>query len=219
MKPYCDAEYIYIDTIKSLEHHIQQIQTLNISCLGLNTETTGLNYYTDRLRLIQIAIPDYPVLVIDWFAVASDRARALINSLLGDRTITKIGHYLKFECCFLQVNGIQLVEPLFDTYLVYRTMKAGLKVGLKLEQLAAHFLCVTLNKEQQKSNFAGDLLPEQIQYAANDSRIVLDIRQVLLVNLELFEYRHLHQVFQLENNCLIDIAQIELNGVYVNLER
>jgi DNA polymerase-1 len=214
LTPYPHASFIYIDDIDQLEYHLSQLSRA-VVC-GIDTETTGIDAYWDRLRLVQIATLDYPVLVIDWFSVRGKRARRSLRRALNRPGLLKVGHVLKFDWCFLHCNGITLREPFFDTQLAYKVLNAGLPGNSKLGTVVAHYLSYQLDKSMQRSDFSGQLTTTQLQYAADDASVLLPLHRILQMNLD--RYAALQRIARLENQCIIDVAQMELNGICVDLK-
>ncbi|CBZ52781.1 hypothetical protein NCLIV_025690 [Neospora caninum Liverpool] len=75
--------------------------------MGVDVETTGLDPYSARVRLLQLALPDFPTLLFDLFAlpVSSPSLRA-VRLLLASPRIRKVFHNGKFDLCFLAAAGL-----------------------------------------------------------------------------------------------------------------
>ncbi len=185
-----------------------------IERIGIDTETTGLDSHTSKVRLIQIAVPKYPVLVIDLAAIDRTKLTPLKQLLASD--CLKIGHNLKFDLMMLTNAGFNLEPPYFDTYLGYKVLTAGLKRSSTLETLARKLLRVKLNKSAQTSDFSSRLSIEQLQYAANDAAVLLPLHRQLARHLSKAK---LTATAQTEFDCLRAVAQMELNGVRLDLDK
>src|SRR5215218_6037959 len=98
------------------------IETLTSQpAVGLDTETTELDPFTSRLRLIQLATPDRVYIVdFDHFANGDStktESLAPLRRLLEAPRPIKIAHNAKFDEKFIKPNhGFDLVG-LFDTLL------------------------------------------------------------------------------------------------------
>ena len=182
--------------------------------IGLDCETTGLDPYTNKIRLIQLAIPNHPVIMIDLAAIDAEH-QGTLRSLLASNCL-KVGHNLKFDWQFLNQAGLTPNPPFFDTYLAYRVLTAGLKKKLSLKAIAAKLLNLKLDKSEQTSNFSGSLRIAQLQYAAADAAIVLPLHQTLKHRLKKAK---LTQIALLEFACLPAVAQMELNGIHLDQEK
>ena len=102
------------------------------SVIGLDTETTDLDPYNSRLRLIQLATPT-AVYIIDVDAFYTDstttlresEALAPLRRLLSASRPIKIAHNAKFDAKFIKhVLGVDL-GGLFDTLLASQLVGAG----------------------------------------------------------------------------------------------
>jgi DNA polymerase-1 len=181
---------------------------------GLDCETTGLDPHVHTIRLIQLAVPDQPVMLIDLPQIAPCDRR-LLQRLLASPTL-KITHNGKFDWQFLAQAGLQPAPPFFDTQLAYRVLTAGLKTSLSLQTLAQKLLNIELDKTQQVSDWSKPLTSKQLQYAALDAAILLELYPILFKKLE---RSHLLKIAQLEFHCMPAVAQMELNGMLLDLSR
>jgi DNA polymerase I len=182
--------------------------------IGLDCETTGLDPHIHTIRLIQIAAPDQPVVLIDLSQI-SFHNYCPIQQLLSGTTL-KITHNGKFDWQFLAQAGLQPAPPFFDTQLAYRVLTAGLKTSLSLQTLAQKLLNVELDKTQQVTDWSKPLTSNQLQYAALDAAILLELYPILVKKLERSQ---LLKIAQLEFHCMPAVAQMELNGMLLDLSR
>ncbi len=147
---------------------------LNQKVIGLDTET-----YRDpesggcRLSLLQIASSSGELLVIDAFAAGISEARRLIE----DSSIVKVAHNAKFDHYSLGTEGFS-PRGLLDTLRLSR--RALNTERFSLAVVAKHLLGITLDKSLQRSDwFRRPLDRAQLDYAALDARVVLDVYKVL----------------------------------------
>jgi ribonuclease D len=135
--------------------------------VAVDTEAMGLNYFRDRLCLVQLSDVDQNVHCVQ-FAKDSDYSAPNLKKLMLNPEIEKIFHYARFD-----VGGISAslkVEP----KAVYCTKIASYLVrtytnnhGLK--DLCKELLGVDLSKAEQSSDWGSDTLtPSQLEYAARD---------------------------------------------------
>ena len=150
--------------------------------IGLDTETTGLDPRTARVRLIQIAAGE-DVAVIDVFALPAPRAdlAPLFAALAGKEII---GHNLQFDLRMLSPLGF-VPGSVFDTMLSSRVLYAGRRdtTGARfkhgLGDVVARELGRELDKGQQKADWSGPLTPAQIRYAEADAAVLLPLAAAL----------------------------------------
>src|SRR5215471_15146011 len=127
------------------------------SVLAVDTETTGLDPLTHHVRLLQLAAPGWPVMVIDLWQIPED-AREPLRQLLAGPAL-KLFHNAKFDLQFLQQAGLPVQGPCFDTMLASQLLDAGLHTRHhSLADLARHFLGEQLEKGEQVSDWNQDPL-------------------------------------------------------------
>ncbi|MBI3977164.1 MAG: bifunctional 3'-5' exonuclease/DNA polymerase [Chloroflexi bacterium] len=179
--------------------------------LGLDTETTGLDWQTDRLRLVQFATPERTY-VIDCFRVDP---KALAPIFDGGRVL--VGHNLKFDLHFIAGAGLPVPtgERLFDTMIAAQLLGAGTDDGrlsrCGLKAVAKRYLDADVDKTEQKADWSGPLSDEQIRYAALDAAILLPLHDKLTAALA-EDGAKLGRVMRLEMRALPATIWLEQTG-------
>ena len=205
-------DYVKILTLHDLTPHVSAIKQAKV--IAVDTETTGLNPHTEKLRLIQVAAVGLPVFVIDCFSFLPGGA-GLIKEILENRAV-KVFQNAKFDLQFLMALGIH-PYPIFDTMLAGQLLRSsGGAPRAGLDALAQHCLNETLDKDEQKSNWQGELSEKQIQYAAKDADVLLRLREVMVK--AIFD-NSLSEVALIEFLCAGAIAQIEYAGITLDIAR
>jgi len=205
--------------IKIIKTASELQQALNIltqaECVGLDTETTGLDPYTSKLRLIQIGTPKH-TFIIDLFHTP-ELGKELKSILLAEKPIKAL-HNAKFDLKMLKHHLGLEVNSIFDTMLASKLIGGGREgQSHSLANTAARFLDIEVDKTEQTSNWAENNLSEsQIQYAAQDAIIVCQLYQTQL--LRLCELGIL-ETAELEFDCVAAIADMELAGMLLDKER
>lgn len=207
----------YITKTEVLKSFLSQYQEQDVQVVGLDIETMGddpLNPRNGDIRLIQIAGQGLPILIIDWPLIDAEGRNDLKQYLESD--VIKVLHNAKFDMKFLKINGIDLKQPIFDTFLASAVLKAGLNPTLKLDEVVKEYLNYDLPKEEQRSDWSLEhLTTAQLQYAARDAWILLPLREKLIQEL----YRaDLLEVANLECQTLPAIVEMELNGIRVDVQ-
>lgn len=180
--------------------------------LGLDLETTGLNPHTDSIRLVQIAIPDGPVLIIDCFSFLPDGLWLLQEALCTPAV--KVLQNAKFDLQFLLPLGIS-PSPLFDTMMAGRLLYLpGMPRRVNLRVLAEFYLDETVDKEEQTSDWGGPLTQSQLEYAARDAEVLLRLRRAMLP--PLIE-GGLARVAEIEFSCVRAMATMEYHGIFLDV--
>jgi DNA polymerase I-like protein with 3'-5' exonuclease and polymerase domains len=208
--------------VKSAEELRNAISSLTREpAIGLDTETTDLDPYTSRLRLIQLAGSNC-VYIVDFDAFQSENLKQsealepLRQLLLSPRPI-KIAHNAKFDAKFIKYNlGVDVVG-LFDTLLASQLVGAGdIEERHGLETVASRYLNESVDKSERLSNWEFELSEAQLQYAARDAAVLLPLREKLI---ERLKSDSLIKAAQLEFECVSTVVDIELAGFYMHKDR
>ena len=185
------------------------------SFLAVDVETSGLDPLQDSLRLVQLAAPGTPACVIDLPEIPESDRTGLAEILAGP--LPKVLHNGKFDMAFLARAGLPIGGPLFDTMLAAKVLIAGLPLETRLGSVVETFLQRPLSKELQASDWtAPTLSPEQLEYAAQDALVLVELKPVLEKRLKA---AGLLQAARLEFNCLPAIVQMEAAGLLLDLDR
>ncbi len=180
--------------------------------IGFDTETTGLDPYQARLRLLQLATADESF-IIDLFQFPADELRPVLDLLAANAPI-KIAHNAKFDASFLWHHLQTKLGATFDTYLASLLISAGRESDRhSLEATTYKFLNLEMDKSSQLSDWSGELSDRQLEYAALDAQVLLALREKMQEKLEELS---LTVVAQLEFDCVNPIALMQLAGIYLD---
>lgn len=195
----------------------------NEDFLGFDTETTELSPYDGMLRLVQLSTGrDTKVIDLMPFAASGDLRTsaelAPLRDLLAAPKPIKIAHNAKFDAKWISHHlGAQLGGT-FDTLLASQLIAAGDQDRRHgLAEVTSHFLGTELDKSEQVSDWsAPELSQAQIEYAARDAATMIPLREKIVEKLKTDE---LVKVAKLEFDCVVPIAEMELNGFYLDAAR
>jgi DNA polymerase-1 len=208
--------------IKSRDELRDAVESLTrLSVVGLDTETTDLDPYLARLRLIQLASPDGVYIIdLNHFAdgdLKRSEALAPLRRLLSSPRPIKIAHNAKFDAKFIKHNlGVDIVG-LFDTLLASQLVSAGdIEERHGLEAIAGRYLNEAVDKSERLSNWEFELSEAQLQYAARDAAVLLPLREKLIDRIKALG---LIQCAQLEFECVMPVVDLELAGFYMDKTR
>ncbi len=213
------TNYQVIKTGEELRKAVEYLEKQ--TSLGLDTETTDLDPYNARLRLIQLAAPDgVHIIDVDAFAngdLSNNEALNPARRLLAAPRPIKIAHNSKFDAKFIKHNlGVDL-GGLFDTLLASQLISAGdIEERHGLEVVASRYLNESVDKSARLSNWEFELSEAQLEYAARDAAILLPLREKLI---ERLKSDSLVKCAQLEFECVMPVANIELAGFYMHKDR
>ncbi len=217
-----NTSYRVIRTADELRKAVEILSSQ--TAIGLDTETTELDPYTSRLRLIQLAAPEGVFIIdVDAFTngtngnLAKNEALAPLKRLLEAPRPIKIAHNAKFDAKFLRHNLGAELGGLFDTLLASQLTGAGdIEERHGLETVASRHLNEAIDKSERLSNWNFELSEAQLEYAARDAAILLPLREKLI---ERLKAESLIKCAQLEFECVMPVVNIELAGFYMHKDR
>ena len=192
--------------------------------VGFDTETTSLDPYGGRMRLMQFSAPDGTAHIIDLDSFtngdgsgAASEPLAPLRQLLAAARPVKVAHNAKFDAKWTKHQLDTELGGVFDTMLASQIVSAGdTEDRHSLAAVAARYLNETVDKSEQLSDWGGELSPAQLEYAARDAALMLPLREALIKRLKADE---LVQVAQLEFECVVPVACLELNGIFLDAAR
>jgi len=133
--------------------------------IAIDTETLGLNPHRDRLCLVQLSDGDGSAALVQ---LNHPYDAPELKRLLADESILKIFHYGRFDVAVLKHFLGVMAGPVYCTKIASKLARTYTdKHGLK--DICRELLGVELSKQQQSSDWgAGELTPDQLNYAASD---------------------------------------------------
>ena len=153
------------------------------SFLAIDTEAMGLIHGRDRLCLIQICDEFNRISCIK--IKLNSSSSPYLKSLLEDKKITKIFHFARFDVAALKCNLGIITKNIFCTKIASKLARTYTnKHGLK--DLIQELLGIELDKSSQSSDWGSneDLTKNQLDYAANDVRYLIEAMHKLKIILE-----------------------------------
>ena len=178
--------YRYLIDPIDTRHALRALTSADV--IGLDTETYWVGEEGGaQLSLLQIATLEGQVLVIDALSAGIREARAFLES----EALVKVAHNASFDHGALAAAGF-IPQSMLDTM---RLTRRNLKLeSFSLASVAHYLLGVTVDKRLQKSNWLRRPLDrEQLDYAALDAKLVLDVYQAMKSQLSeagIFEGEH-----------------------------
>ena len=155
----------------------------NSSYIAVDTEAMGLIHGRDRLCLVQLSneLNLTSCIKIEFNTSSSPN----LQNLFEDEKIIKIFHYARFDVAALKCNlGIN-TKNIFCTKIASKLARTYTnKHGLK--DLINELLGIELDKSSQSSDWGRDedLTSNQVDYAANDVRYLIEAMHKLRVILK-----------------------------------
>jgi DNA polymerase I len=192
--------------LQGLEH----LHTLfNATTVAFDCETTGLQPVYGGLRLLQLAALDRMPVVIDCWDLEDHHWQDLEEFFSIKRYW--LAHNAVFDLGWLQEHEIYPEGEVLCTMLASRILTNGLP-NLKhgLQHVVKRYLKLEISKEEQKSDWTGDLTLSQLDYAAYDVELLTQLDGP--INQRMAE-GNLHKAWFLECKALPTMAQLWRTGM------
>jgi DNA polymerase-1 len=207
-----DTPFTLVTNRQDAEAALRAISTF--TTLGADTETTGLDPFRSRVRLLQIATPEH-AFVFDLFAYPA-LGDAAWREWFADARITKIFHNAKFDLKMLLHHFGVEVRGAFDTLLASQLIAAGRSEERhSLAAVVERYLGQSVDKSMQVSDWSGQLSAPQVEYAAKDAALMLPLYEAINERLTTLG---LADAARLEMDCVLPIAAMELAGMAIDVK-
>lgn len=153
-----------------LQHYLQQ------SVIAVDTELHGLTLYRDQVCLVQLCDESGQVCLVKPQAECFPHN---LKILMESSHVIKVFHFALTDVSFFKTSLGITVSPFRCTKVMSKLTRTYTgEHGLR--HLCKELLGITLEKEQQQTNWASsDLSPQQLEYAANDVLYLVKIYRIL----------------------------------------
>lgn len=184
--------------------------------LFLDTETTGLNFWTDDILLLQVMVSGN-IYIFD-IRKLGYRFLNYVVEVIESSSKKVVGHNIKFDIKFIYNKTGILLTNLFDTMITEAIITAGIgKSFYSLEELVDKYLGISIDKKIRE-DFFNNRAPEsfsesQLNYAATDVSV---LRTIYDKQLEGISNLNLDKILQLEMSLIHVIAKMEINGIILD---
>lgn len=174
--------------------------------IAIDTETRGLVIPRDRLCLIQLCDDDGFVAFVRFNQGAP---APNLCKLLDSPEVLKLFHFGRFDIAVLKYYMNVEVRPVWCTKIASKLIRTYTDRH-SLKDLVREVLGIELDKSDQSSDWArSDLTESQIEYAANDVRVLIPIYTKMKALLERENLTHLAQRLF---DFLPTVCELDLRG-------
>jgi len=183
---------------------------LSKSCVAIDTETRGLIVRRDRLCLVQICDEDGVVSIVRFQTEADlPRGDSNLKKLMEAGNVMKLFHYARFDVAVMKHYLNADISPIWCTKIASKLVRTYTDRH-SLKDLTKEMLGLELDKTDQMSDWAkADLTESQLEYAANDVRVLHPLQKKLK---ELLVREHRLELAERLFQVLPVICELDLRG-------
>ena len=181
--------------------------------IAIDTETMGLVLGRDRLCLVQLC--DAQGFVCAIRIAKGQQSAPNLQKILTSSEIVKVFHYARFDVAQFKVTFGVETTPIFCTKIASKLARTYTSShGLK--SLVSELEGIELDKRAQSSDWgnAENLSGEQYDYAANDVRYLLDLKDKLTMMLKREDRQQLAQQCFQAIPIFVDLDILQYQNIF-----
>jgi ribonuclease D len=176
MPPARTESALYLDQVGAVDHFLSEIS--DVTELALDTEGASFHRFLDRVYLLQISTRGRSA-IIDPLPIGSP---ARLGELLQSKDVEVVFHDADYDLRLLHQDYGWHVTNIFDTRIASQLL--GIK-SFGLAALLEQFFDVKLDKKHQRADWSmRPLTPDMLEYAAQDTRYLLQLKDQMKGELE-----------------------------------
>ena len=176
MPPADSDTALYLDKREAVERFLAGIA--DIKELALDTEGASFHRFLDRIYLLQLSTRDRSA-IIDPLPIGSP---ARLGDLVQNKDIEVVFHDADYDLRLLHQDYGWHVTNIFDTRIASQLL--GIK-SFGLAALLEQYFDVKLDKKHQRADWSmRPLTPDMLEYAAQDTRYLLQLKDHLKTELD-----------------------------------
>ena len=176
MPPATTDGALYLDKIPEVDRFLSKIS--DVRELALDTEGASFHRFLDRIYLLQISTRKHSA-IIDPLPIGSP---AKLGELLQSKVVEVVFHDADYDLRLLHQDYGWHVTSIFDTRVASQLL--GIK-SFGLAALLDQYFDVKLDKKHQRADWSmRPLTPDMLEYAAQDTRYLLQLKDQMKGELE-----------------------------------
>lgn len=166
----------YLDRVDEVDRFLTEVS--DVKELALDTEGASFHRFLDRIYLLQLSTRQRSA-IIDPLPIGSPEKLGL---LLESKNVEVVFHDADYDLRLLHQDYGWHVTNIFDTRIAAQLL--GIK-SFGLAALLEQFFDVKLDKKHQRADWSmRPLTPDMLEYAAQDTRFLLQLRDQMRGELE-----------------------------------
>ena len=159
---------LYLDKPEQVDRFLNEIST--VKELALDTEGASFHRFLDRVYLLQLSTREQSA-IIDPLPIGSPKG---LGELLQKKSVEVVFHDADYDLRLLHQDYGWHVTNIFDTRIASQLL--GIK-SFGLAALLEQFFDVKLDKKHQRADWSmRPLTPDMLEYAAQDTRYLLQLK-------------------------------------------
>ena len=167
---------LYLDQPAQVERFLDEIS--DVKELALDTEGASFHRFLDRIYLLQLSTRERSA-IIDPLPTGSPPG---LGGLLQSKSVEVVFHDADYDLRLLHQDYGWHVTNIFDTRIASQLL--GIK-SFGLAALLEQFFDVKLDKKHQRADWSmRPLTPDMLEYAAQDTRYLLQLKDQMKAKLE-----------------------------------
>jgi DNA polymerase-1 len=210
-------QYIIVDSDEELRELVAKF--CGLEEFAYDTETTGYDYFTDRMVGISLCAEPHKAYYIPLAPDNTAERMAILRLLFENPSIAKIGQNIKFDNMFLRAAGVEVRGRMFDTMILHYLLDPESRHGMN--HLAHKYLNydpvpITALIGSGARQHTMDMVPVErvAEYCAEDADVTLRLKGVLW---PMVEQQQLTELYTQIEEPLIDVlADMEWEGVRID---
>ena len=210
-----EHNYILCDTPEKVAAAVAELS--GASRLAFDTETTGFDYFADRIVGVGLCAEPHKAFYIP---TSVEGAMGSLRPLLENPTTEKVGQNIKFDIQMLRGAGVVVGGKLWDTMIMHYLLEPDGRHGMNfLAQTLLGYTPIEIesligrgSKQLTMDRVAVELVAP---YCAEDADITLQLFEVLLPRLEKAEALDLYNT--IEEPLIRTLSDMEWEGVKVDV--
>ena len=170
------ASFEYLDTVSTVDRFTAEIA--HVKELALDTEGASFHRFVDRIYLLQLSTRDRHA-VIDPLPIGTPEG---LGKLLESTDVEVVFHDADYDLRLLEQDYGWQIKNIFDTRIAAQLLGY---TAFGLAALLERFFDVKLDKKHQRADWSmRPLTPDMLDYAAQDTRFLLALKDHMSAELE-----------------------------------